>query len=79
MLVACTFRTFVLILLFRIEYLLFLTKQSGIVGLQDARNHPNPMPLIVDEWLTEDVDDAAISFLFELIDRVENVGVSRKI
>ena len=37
------------------------------------------MPLIVDEWLTEDVDDAAISFLFELIDRVENVGVSRKI
>lgn len=25
--------------------------------------------LIVDEWLTEDVDDAAISFLFELIER----------
>lgn len=25
--------------------------------------------LVVDEWLTEDVDDAAISFLFELIER----------
>ena len=25
--------------------------------------------LDVDEWLTEDVDDAAISFLFELIER----------
>ena len=25
--------------------------------------------LVVDEWLTEDVDDADISFLFELIER----------